>query len=186
LGFTLTLIVPGICPPAVALSQLPPELVEVKAAKAKFSAGLLETPMFWDAGAAPPCCALKVSPPPVRPVRLMAGQFEQAAEMVPLIPSVVESPPPAYVPELAVSGEVTRLAVPKANGMGDGKVPDGTAMVVVKLIDPPRKLQPDRLSVSLPPSEALLTVTVEVPVQGKVKPPAASVTETGYETEPAL
>jgi len=170
-GFTLTAIcpVPVVCPPeappTVAVSQLPPELVEVVMAKGSFTVGVVATVTFW-AGGAPPV-AVNVSTPSlsVGPLSTTAGQASAPlpghtavialVPPVPLMPSVVVTPPIEYVASLAVTGELMMAAL-KGKGIGAGMVPGGNAKVAVKV--PEGKAQ-ERTSVSLPLT-GVVTVTV--------------------------
>ena len=178
-GFTFTVMVPvgESWPPAVAVSQVPPAgvVTVVAVAQAAVSVGVVDTVTVCAGGALPPAWAEKFSG--VLGDKLSVGQavvpvLGHTATIVPLIPNWVASlmnvpVSMVYVPELAVSGELIRLAE-KGTGSGAGRVFAGSETVATKpaLMSPPSSLNVHSLSanVSLAPG---LAVNTPFAVQGR-------------------
>lgn len=86
----------------------------------------MPTVTFCEGGATPPDCPLNVSGE--GGVNVIAGQFEQTAVVVPLIPNVVGAPPAnAYVPLLALF--VVTIFAENPRGIGETNVFGGKATV---------------------------------------------------------
>jgi hypothetical protein len=139
------------------------QLADVLTAKGSFSAGELLTVTGCVGGAEPPTTAANESDVVDR---FSVGQPEHTARIVPLIPTVVESPlnvlpvPGMYVPLLAL---LIRGTLGNAMGTAAGMVPPLNATVDANAVFPALKVQLLTLTVSLPlPGAPTVTVALQV------------------------